>query len=307
MITTIGAFVLAFGILLFLINVFVSLRNGQLAGPNPWDAPSLEWSTPSPPPPYNFPVIPRLRAAIRSGSRGLVQAEPRSELRRGLALDHGKEALATTALDAVPDAILKMPDDSPAPFIVTLAMSAGFVGPPPASLVARGDRRRSRRWRASSSGFGLNASLSNALERRHDRRVSTPRSSGRQHRTPRQRLVGHDDADRHRGRALRLSPVRLLLRGGSASAKLAAGGPAGLQAVASRHDHPALEQRGRLARRIFAEAGETERRRGGLSRRRSADGNRVHRHPGAGMGRPKPSPLSRARTGRSTTPSPAFT
>jgi cytochrome c oxidase subunit 1/cytochrome c oxidase subunit I+III len=43
-------------------------------------------------------------------------------------LDHGKEALATTSLDAVPDAILKMPDDSPAPFIVTLAMSVGFVG-----------------------------------------------------------------------------------------------------------------------------------------------------------------------------------
>ena len=40
----------------------------------------------------------------------------------------GKEALATTALDAVPDAILKMPDDTPAPFIVTLAMSVGFAG-----------------------------------------------------------------------------------------------------------------------------------------------------------------------------------
>ena len=60
LITTVGAFVLAFGILLFLINVFMSLRNGQLAGPNPWDAPSLEWSTPSPPPPYNFPVVPRI-------------------------------------------------------------------------------------------------------------------------------------------------------------------------------------------------------------------------------------------------------
>ena len=45
-----------------------------------------------------------------------------------MALDRGKEALATTALDAIPDAILKMPDDTPAPFIVTLAMSADFVG-----------------------------------------------------------------------------------------------------------------------------------------------------------------------------------
>ena len=66
--------------------------------------------------------------AIRSGNQGLATECRRSELRVGLALDRGKEALATTALDAVPDAILKMPDDSPAPFIVTLAMSVGFAG-----------------------------------------------------------------------------------------------------------------------------------------------------------------------------------
>ena len=58
----------------------------------------------------------------------MATASRRSELRLGMALDHGKEALGTTVLDAVPDAILKMPDDSPAPFIVTLAMSAGFAG-----------------------------------------------------------------------------------------------------------------------------------------------------------------------------------
>jgi cytochrome c oxidase subunit 1/cytochrome c oxidase subunit I+III len=40
---------------------------------------------------------------------------------------HGKEALATTFLDAEPDAILKMPEDSPAPFLVTIAMSVFFT------------------------------------------------------------------------------------------------------------------------------------------------------------------------------------
>ncbi|MBV9758225.1 MAG: cbb3-type cytochrome c oxidase subunit I, partial [Alphaproteobacteria bacterium] len=58
LIITVGAFLLALGILLFLVNVVVSLRRGGIAGPNPWDAPSLEWATPSPPPPYNFAVIP---------------------------------------------------------------------------------------------------------------------------------------------------------------------------------------------------------------------------------------------------------
>jgi cytochrome c oxidase subunit I len=128
LITTIGAFVLAFGILLYFINVFVSLRNGLPSGSNPWDASSLEWSTPSPPPPYNFPIIPRVASRHPLWESRLPEGAQGSELRRGPALDHGREALATTALDAVPDAILKMPDDSPAPFIVTLAMSVGFVG-----------------------------------------------------------------------------------------------------------------------------------------------------------------------------------
>ena len=87
-----------------------------------------------------------------------------------------------------------------------------------------------------------------------------------------------------RGGALRLSPVRLLLCGGSAQPRLAAGGPSGLQAVAPRHDRPAFEQRRRLARRALAETGAIRRRRGGLSRRRGADGDRVRRRPGAGMG-----------------------
>ncbi len=53
-----GASVLAVGYLLPLIYLFWSLRHGQLAGPNPWQAKGLEWTTPSPPPPDNFETIP---------------------------------------------------------------------------------------------------------------------------------------------------------------------------------------------------------------------------------------------------------
>jgi heme/copper-type cytochrome/quinol oxidase subunit 3 len=55
MISTIGAFVLAFSVLLFLVNVVLSVRGGEAAGDNPWDAWTLEWATTSPPPPENFP------------------------------------------------------------------------------------------------------------------------------------------------------------------------------------------------------------------------------------------------------------
>jgi cytochrome c oxidase subunit 1 len=57
---SIGAFVLAFSILVFAYNIAKSLRSGEVAGDNPWDAPTLEWSIPSPPPVYNFAVIPQV-------------------------------------------------------------------------------------------------------------------------------------------------------------------------------------------------------------------------------------------------------
>jgi cytochrome c oxidase subunit I len=53
-IITISSFLLAFSVLLFLINVIWSNRNGEIAGDDPWEGNSLEWATTSPPPPYNF-------------------------------------------------------------------------------------------------------------------------------------------------------------------------------------------------------------------------------------------------------------
>ncbi len=46
------------GILAFVCNLVVSLRAGELAGDDPWDAWTLEWSTSSPPIPENFLQVP---------------------------------------------------------------------------------------------------------------------------------------------------------------------------------------------------------------------------------------------------------
>ena len=56
--STAGAFLLAFGVLLFLLNIVRSWRKGERASADPWDARTLEWSIPSPPPEYNFVEIP---------------------------------------------------------------------------------------------------------------------------------------------------------------------------------------------------------------------------------------------------------
>ncbi|HZD88576.1 MAG TPA: cbb3-type cytochrome c oxidase subunit I, partial [Pseudolabrys sp.] len=128
LITTIGAFIFALGILIFVINVIVSLRGGKPAGDNPWDAPTLEWSVSSPPPPYNFAVIPSVASRHPLWEERLREGDGRSVLERGLLLDHHHETLAVSAMDGEPDVILKMPSDSYMPFLMTLCISAFFTG-----------------------------------------------------------------------------------------------------------------------------------------------------------------------------------
>jgi cytochrome c oxidase subunit 1 len=59
---TIGGFLVGASILPFLWNVFISVRNGAVAGDDPWEANTLEWATTSPPPPYNFDHLPEIRS-----------------------------------------------------------------------------------------------------------------------------------------------------------------------------------------------------------------------------------------------------
>jgi cytochrome c oxidase subunit I len=62
LISSIGAFIIAASILVFMANAIRSAVRGERAGDDPWDARTLEWSIPSPPPHYNFAELPRVKA-----------------------------------------------------------------------------------------------------------------------------------------------------------------------------------------------------------------------------------------------------
>jgi cytochrome c oxidase subunit I len=70
-ISTVGAFILALGVVLTIANVVRSLKTGVVAGGDPWKANTLEWFTPSPPPQNNFDRVPIVRSA-----------EPMKDIRR---------------------------------------------------------------------------------------------------------------------------------------------------------------------------------------------------------------------------------
>ena len=54
----IGGFLIGLGILVFFVNIYLGLRNGEKAGINPWEGRTLEWTVSSPPPENNFAQLP---------------------------------------------------------------------------------------------------------------------------------------------------------------------------------------------------------------------------------------------------------
>jgi cytochrome c oxidase subunit 1 len=121
MLSTIGAFVVGAAVLLFVVNLVVSLFRGIPAGDNPWEAPSLEWATASPPGPYNFAHIPVVesRTPLWDGNGSL-------RVVHGLRVDE-PELLLTTVVSATPD--LREPGVAPSlwPFMSTIATAVAFV------------------------------------------------------------------------------------------------------------------------------------------------------------------------------------
>ena len=123
LLSTIGAFLFAFGILVVAYNWFRSVRRGEAAGNDPWASETLEWAMTSPPPEYDFEAIP----VVTSKEPMWDQPELHGG-KQGISLAGGHLTLSTSMLDATPRAIVHMPHESPWPFALTVALMALFAG-----------------------------------------------------------------------------------------------------------------------------------------------------------------------------------
>jgi cytochrome c oxidase subunit I+III len=129
LVSTLGAFVLASGILVFLIDFFYSLRRGPRAPANPWNAGTLEWAAESPPAPHNFDVIPSVDGRDPLWDQtSLLPEEPRVP-RVGEPPEEGRrEVINTTILTAAPQNVVSLPGPSYMPLGAALGISLFLFG-----------------------------------------------------------------------------------------------------------------------------------------------------------------------------------
>jgi len=114
---TVGAFILAAGTLVFVINWLRSLKRGQPAGNDPWGGATLEWSIPSPPPDYNFAELPHVtsRTPLWHGDPGPGPATYPAPF---------VPAKVPTAAEAG----ITLPSPTVKPFVAALGLAVSFTG-----------------------------------------------------------------------------------------------------------------------------------------------------------------------------------
>ncbi|MGQ0714422.1 MAG: cytochrome c oxidase subunit I [Gemmatimonadaceae bacterium] len=131
LISTVGAFILALGVLVFVVNVVRSLRHGERAADNPWRADTLEWAVSSPPPVYQFWSLPVIRTRHPLWEQRDLDAEDPAldaELQAMRGRPEGwRSTLIVSIKDGHPEGISWIPGPTIWPFVLSLGFLLLFT------------------------------------------------------------------------------------------------------------------------------------------------------------------------------------
>ncbi len=120
MIQTIGAYIQGVSFLIFFANIVLSSLRREKPGDDPWDARTLEWSVPSPPPEYNFAGLPAV------ASRDAFWVQKYGALTAHGDVAHG-ETTGTTAAARLAERVPAEPIHMPAPSLYPILMAFGLL------------------------------------------------------------------------------------------------------------------------------------------------------------------------------------
>lgn len=122
-----GSFIMTIGFGLAVIDILAQLLYGRRAQRDPWQATTLEWAMPTPPPPYAFASIPHLESrADRLAPRELGASLARGEGYLGFARNGWQETLGVHMTSGEPDQLIVLPQPTYLPLFTGLA-TAGAV------------------------------------------------------------------------------------------------------------------------------------------------------------------------------------
>jgi cytochrome c oxidase subunit I len=127
MLVSVGGAVFGLGTALTVLNLVVSRRWGRPAGSDPWKADTLEWSTTSPPPHYNFLAIPEVGGRHPLWDEPAMAPAADEEHAMGPTGAVAKETPITTGLDAEAHETMGIPEDTYLPFVLAFGIALLFA------------------------------------------------------------------------------------------------------------------------------------------------------------------------------------
>ena len=128
MLSSIGSYILAAGVVLFVFDFFWHQRNGLRARRNPWGAGTLEWLYPPIPPGFNFHAIPEVRSREPLWDQPELLDRPAREVAGALrpTIDHRRETMGNDPMTGAPMQIVRLPHPTWVPLISAFGLALGF-------------------------------------------------------------------------------------------------------------------------------------------------------------------------------------